>query len=447
MKQTARNAAISALLRTDEDGGYSNLVIDRMIGEFSLDRRDAALASGIFYGVLERRITLDCILSQYASRSAEKMDATVRAILRAALYQLLYLDRIPESAAVNEAAESAKEFGKPGAAGFINGVLRAFLRAGKRYELPKGREEALSVRYSLPKWLVRHFERNYGKETALRYFMSLLEAPPVYLHVNTLKTTSEKLIETLKAEGIETEKTPLEGALSAQSQGDLSATKAFEEGLFHIEDLSSQLACFLLSPKPDSVLLDVCAAPGGKAFTLAELMGGSGTVYAYDLYEQKIRLIESGAKRLGIENLEAAVRDAATGSEGPVADSILCDAPCSGLGVLRRKPEIRYKDPIELRDLPKIQRAILDHSAGFLKPGGVLMYSTCTLSKRENAAVADGFLAAHPEFVPEPLSLPEGFSRAIEEPAHQFTMFPFENATDGFFVSKFRKINEGTENR
>ena len=440
-KKTARNAAVEALLKTDEAGGYSNLVIDRTIGAYALSPRDAALAAGIFYGVLERKITLDYILSQYSKRSAEQTDAVTREILRAALYQLLYLDRIPESAAVNEAAESARAFGNAASAGFINGVLRAFLRGGKRFDLPKGREASLSVRYSLPIWLIRHFERDCGKLTAQAYFESLLSAPPVYLRVNPRKTTDDALIRALENEGIKAEKTALPGALITQTQGDLSACEAFLSGLFHIEDLSSQLACTLLAPLGGAVLTDVCSAPGGKAFTLAEMME-QGTVYAHDLYPQKIRLIEAGAERLGLTNLKASVRDARTSREGETSDFVLCDVPCSGLGVLRRKPEIRYKDPIEFRDLPNLQLSILENSARLLKPGGHMMYSTCTISKRENGAVVAKFLEKHPEFAPEALKLPPGFTRAIEEPAHEFTMFPHENGTDGFFAAKLRKIKE-----
>ncbi len=440
MKNNARNAAVEALLHTDEHGGYSNLVIDRVIESFALPSRDAALASGLFYGVLERKITLDYIISQYSSRSVDEMNPVVREILRVAFLQLLFFTRIPDSAAVNEAAESAKAFEKNSAVGFINGVLRSFLRSEKRYKLPKAREDSLSVVYSLPKWLIRHFERDYGKETALNYFKSLVDAPPVYLRVNTFKTNSDELIEILERDEITAQKTLLPGALVTKNQGNLTTSAAFQNGLFHIEDLSSQLACSLLNPKRNSVLMDVCSAPGGKAFTLAEIMDGTGTVFAHDLYPQKIQLIEKGAQRLGLLNIRASVRDAENSREGEQCDYILCDVPCSGLGVLRRKPEIRYKDPIEFRDLPAVQLAILSRSASFLKPGGIMVYSTCTLSKRENSAVVDNFLKSHSEFKEEALKLPDGIKRSIDEPSHMFTMFPHENGTDGFFVAKIRKI-------
>ena len=440
IKKNARNAAVSALLKTDENSGYSNIVIDKAIKSFELSPKDASLSSIIFYGVLEKRITLDYILSQYSKTKVSKMQPEIREILRAALYQLLFLDKIPESAAVNEAVNSAKEFASQKSAGFVNGILRAFLRNEKKYSLPKSRKELLSVKYSVPVWLVSHFEKYYGEETAKNFFESLEEHPPVFIRVNTTKTTEDDLIKLLSDEGVTAEKTNLKNALSLKNQGNPTSLKAFADGLFHVQDLSSQLACFLLSPKEDSVLTDVCAAPGGKTFTLSEIMNNKGKVYSHDLYKGKVGLIKNDALRLSLDIVEASVRDAEKSEVYNESDFVLCDAPCSGLGIIRRKPEIRYKDEKEMEGLPSLQYDILVNSSKCVKVGGMLMYSTCTLNPKENGENARRFLKENPDFEAVSIELQNGFNRAIDEKDNEFTMFPHKTGTDGFFVSLFKRV-------
>ena len=249
IKKNARNAAVSALLKTDENSGYSNIVIDKAIKSFELSPKDAALSSIIFYGVLEKRITLDYILSQYSKTKVSKMQPELREILRSALYQLLFLDKIPESAAVNEAVNSAKEFCSQKSSGFVNGILRAFLRNEKKYDMPKNREEFLSVKYSVPVWLIKHFEKYYGNDTSELFFKSLDEHPPVFIRVNTTRTTEEELIKVLFDEGVIAEKTNLRNALSLKSQGNPTATKLLQTVCFTFRIYQVSLRVFFFPQK------------------------------------------------------------------------------------------------------------------------------------------------------------------------------------------------------
>lgn len=434
---------MAALLRTDENEGYSNIVIDKTLVEFALNARDSSLASALFYGVLERREILDYMLSHFSKRPVGKMDPAVREILRCAVYQVLFLDKIPASAAVNEAVNAAKQFSGQKTAGFVNGILRAFLRGKDAVAMPEGHEARLCLEYGCPLPLFRFWKAAYGTARSEALVRDLSERPPVYLRANTAKISSESLAERLRAEGIEAEAdSRLPGAVRVQKPGKLTALPAFQEGLFHVQDLSSQAACAVLAPVPGSTVIDVCAAPGGKSFTLAERMENRGRVLAFDLYKGKVGLIRSGAERLGLSVIETAVRDARQAEDRvPQGEFVLCDAPCSGLGILKRKPEIRYKDPDSLSGLPALQSEILRSTAGLVAPGGRLLYSTCTLNPAENGAVAARFLKETAGFRPVPVCLP-GFRRGMEEPENQFTLFPEENGTDGFFLALFERAPE-----
>ena len=441
--KTARNAAVTALLKTNESEGYSNIVIDKTLAEFALDARDSSLASALFYGVLERRDYLDYMLSQFSKRPVKKMDPAVREILRCAAYQIFFLDKIPESAAVNEAVRAAKQFAGQKTAGFVNGILRALLRGKDTVALPKEEESRRCLLQGCPLPLYRFWKAAYGPARSAVLSACLAERPPVYLRANLVKISTEALIRQLCREGVAAEAEPrLPGAVRVQKPGKLADLLSFREGLFHVQDLSSQAACAVLAPTPGSTVVDVCAAPGGKSFTLAEIMENRGKVLAFDLYKGKVGLIRSGAARLELSCVEAAVRDAEKADAGSLCgEFVLCDAPCSGLGILRRKPEIRYKDLRTLSGLPDLQFAILENTAKLVMPGGRLLYSTCTLNPAENGKVADRFLAEHPEFEPEPVLLP-AFSRGMQEPENQFTFFPPETGTDGFFLALFRRRNE-----
>lgn len=440
---SARRVALDALLRVEEDDGYSNLVLDKALSQSGLSQRDKALAAALFYGVLESRLTLDYVLKGLSNRPLTKLDPIVLEILRMGLYQLLYLDKIPSSAAVNESVKLAKAMKKFSASGFINGVLRGFIRSGCTLKLPdedKNPLEYLSLKYSCPQWLVALWQSSYDGENAIGLLKALSGRPPLTLRRNPLRCKSEEFSAALEEMGVKhSGVTGVQDAYQIGAGAAVEQLPGFQDGWFHVQDLASQLCCLALDARPGQRVIDVCSAPGGKAFTVAELMENKGELLAFDLYENKMRLIEEGAKRLGLSIIKTGVRDAAKPeSEIPPADRVLCDAPCSGLGILRRKPEIRYKKQGILDSLPDLQYLIVCESAKLVKPGGILVYSTCTLNPKENGEIAERFLREHPDFAAKPISLP-GFRSGLEEPMGQLTLMPHLHATDGFFISAFLK--------
>lgn len=434
----ARLTAVKLLQKMDSSEAYSNILLDSALNETDLSARDRAFAAALFYGVIERRLTLDYIIEKNSSIAFEKLDSAVVAILRAGLYQLLYMPSVPESAAVNESVKLCKKMKLFSAQGFVNGMLRGFIRNGRRIDYTGlDAVQRLSIEHSCPQWLTEKWLEEYGTEHTVRALKASVGRPPVYARVNNLKVSSEKLIELLNKEGISAEKYPqLNGCIRLKKTGDIEKSKAFRQGLFHVQDISSQLCCLTLRPIVNETVLDICAAPGGKSFTMAELMGNNGRIISMDLHEKRVGLIVNGAERLGLRIVEAKQNNALKfNPELPEADRVLCDVPCSGLGVIRRKPEIKYKNPQDFKDLPEMQRAVLEMSARYVKVGGTLVYSTCTLSRAENDEVADSFAWNHPEFSPivqpVPISAENSFKR---------TYFPDESGGDGFFTASFRRI-------
>lgn len=441
---TARSVALGALLQVETNEGYSNIVIDKALKSAGLDARDAALATQLFYGVLEKRLRLDYAIARFSKLPLSKLDARVLEILRIAVYQILFLEKIPKSAAVNEAVNLAKEGKSVKASGFINGILRSLSRADPEKLLPDAKKDPLryqSMFYSCPEWLISLWKSSYGEACTEGLLESTLIRAPIFLRVNTQKISVEELMRILENSAVKVNAIiEVPGAIRLENAGSVASLPGFGEGLFHIQDLSSQICCLLADPKPGSKVIDVCSAPGGKAFTLAEWMKDSGILLAFDKYKGKVGLIRSGAQRLGLSCIQASVRDAleAEGSPDP-ADIVLCDAPCSGLGILRRKPEIRYKEKASLDSLPDLQYRILYQSSKLCRPGGKLIYSTCTLNPAENGEVAGRFLQENEEFEPLPLELPDKLIRGIPEPENQCTLFPHLHQTDGFFLSAFRR--------
>jgi 16S rRNA (cytosine967-C5)-methyltransferase len=299
----------------------------------------------------------------------------------------------------------------------------------------------LSVEYSCPEWIISLWNRAYGERTALLLLKSMLQKPDLYARVNNTRIGEEQLIERLRSEGIGA--VPAEWpdhAIRLERGMELTDSGCYRDGLFHVQDLSSQILCALIDPQPGETVLDVCSAPGGKAFTLAERMENRGRIFAFDKYPKKAGLIRAGARRLFLSCITAGVRDAADPKENPEpADRVLCDVPCSGLGVLRRKPEIRFKSPEPIDSLPDLQYLILCKSSELVREDGMLFYSTCTLNPAENGAVAERFLAGHGKFSPQPLALPQTMRRVLKEPENQMTFLPHVHGTDGFFVAAFRR--------
>ena len=432
-----RLTVVKMLMKMESSEAYSNLLLDHAFNEAELSDRDKAFAAALFYGVLERRLTLDHVIRTNSKIAFEKLDKAAVQILRTGLYQLLYMPSVPESAAVNESVKMCKKLKCFSAQGFVNGMLRSFIRSGKKISyLGISPEKRLSVEYSCPEWLTEKFISEYGMDFAVRALKASVGKPPVYARVNILRTTTDKVIAELAKHRIKAAPYPgLVNCIRLEKAGDIEKCAPFRQGLFHVQDISSQLCCLTLRPVVNETVLDVCAAPGGKSFTLAELMGNNGKLYSMDLHDMRVGLIEDGAARLGIKIITTMQNDASKFNGAlPQADRVLCDVPCSGFGVIRRKPEIKYKPPEEFAGLPEIQYQILETSARYVKSGGTQVYSTCTLSRAENDDVADRFAAAHPEFMPivqpVPLSAPGDYKR---------TYCPDENGGDGFFTASFRR--------
>lgn len=438
--QTARTVALQALLHVEQDTGYSNIVLDHALEGANLSDRDKALASVIFYGVLEKRLTLDYYISECLSRPDKKPDRVAMEAIRCGAYQILFLDRIPGPAAVNETVQAVKAAGKSQLSGFVNGVLRGLLRRKEQIKLPEGESaQALSVRYSVPPGLIRLWTGSYGKQVTIKLLDSLMRKPDIFIRINKARCKAEQLEASLNEDGVKLNilnGPPLAAILS--NCGAPDSLKQFEQGMFHVQDLSAQWVCQVLDLKPGETVCDCCAAPGGKTFTIAQEVGSDGKVYAMDLYEKRVNLIKAGAKRLGLTNIDFCVNDAGKAINGiPQVDKMLCDVPCSGFGVIQRKPEIRYKDINSLRDLPELQYRILRNASQCVKPGGLLVYSTCTLNPAENSAVAEKFLLENNGF--EPMNIEIGVQHSIQEPGHMLTIMPFMETSDGFFVAAFRK--------
>lgn len=442
MTTSSRQTVLSALNDVTQNEGYSNIVIDKAIRAAGLQPRDAALASTIFYGVLEKRMTLDYYIRRFLVKPRQKMDQTVLNILRIAAYQMVYLDKIPDSAAVNEAVLCAAAYMRGRYKGFVNGVLRSFARGWKDVPPP----ESESVRWNIPQAIVEIWNRDYGPELCGRLLEAMSERAKIYLRVNPLKTTVQAFCAALP-KGAAEPVGGIPGAVCVHGAGDPTALPGYRDGAFHVQDLSSQLLCGFVDPQPGEAVADVCAAPGGKSFTLAERMQNRGKLDAFDLYKGRVHLIRKGAERLSLSVIRASVRDAAAGDCAEQYDRVLCDVPCSGLGVIRRKPEIRYKKPESFAELPALQLEILTHSAALVRPGGLLFYSTCTLHNAENAAVVEAFLKENPAF--EPYALPlHGISHSVlEEPAHMLTMMPMDFGGDGFFAACLRRKENAPEQK
>ena len=439
--------AFRVLMRVEGEGGYSNIALNEALSATRAEPRDRAFITRLVYGVLEKTEYIDHVISSYTShdghsKSNARIEPEVRCILRMAVYQMAFMNT-PDAAAVNESVKLAKKLKLFRATGFINGLLRSFIRDGKQVRLPdpvKQCEKHLSIQYSCPLWLVKLWRKSYGNEICEWILKSLEGRPPIYLRGNTTRVSTDALVKMLRAAGVKAAaSTDIPDCVSIEETGDIAALPGFAEGFFHVQDGSSQLCCAVASPGSGKTVYDVCAAPGGKSFTMAELMGDKGRIVSCDLHPHRVELIARGAERLGLKCIEPTVRDALGESEPECADLVLCDAPCSGLGIIRRKPDIKRKPQDEIEGLPDLQYRILENSSRLVKKGGRLIYSTCTLNPAENNSVITRFIGEHGEFEPCPLKLPDETIRAIDEPDYMLTVFPHIVNTDGFFISAVRR--------
>lgn len=418
-----RFLAYKILLKIEKDKAYSNLTLDN-----TLEKEEAGhepFVRALVYGVIERKITLDYILSFYLSQPIKKLKPQVLTVLRMGAYQIKFMDKVPVSAAVNESVKLIKKQGLSFASGLVNSVLRKVADNEIVYPKDENSIEYLSVKYSCPKSLIEQYISDYGIEDTVGILETSLDVPPLVLRVNILKTTVENIIEGFEKEGVIVESCEIPNAVIVK-EGNVFSTSLYKQGYFHVQDLASQICIKELDVKPNDTVLDMCSAPGGKSFTMAENMENKGKIFAFDLYEHRLSLINSGAKRLGIDIIKTEARDAGVKYDDiPLADKILCDVPCSGLGVIRRKPEIKYKDLGFVDKLTDLQYNIICSVATYLKPCGRLVYSTCSLNKAENEKVCERFLESHKDF------------KLIEN--SPVTLMPHKDNTDGFFYAVFTK--------
>ncbi len=438
-----RMTAYNVLYRVLYEDAYSAIAINNAVKDDNLNGLDTSFLSALVYGVLERKITLEYIIRQYSSIRIKKIEKKTLIVLYLGVYQIIYMDKVPDSAAVNESVKLCKQLRLYKSSGFVNAVLRNLVRAEKKYHLPDKEDNIkyLSVVYSCPEELVRELTDTYGDDLTETILSGFIGRPPLTVRVNTLKTDKNKLKSELEEQGIGVENISfLENSLDLSNTGSLEKIPQFSVGDFYVEDASSQLCAEILGAQPGETIADVCSAPGGKSFYSAIRMNNKGAVYSYDLHKHKLKLIDTTAKKLGIDIIHTAVRDASSSADLPKCDRILCDVPCSGLGILRRKPEIRYKTDTNIDILTKLQYSILCMSAKELSSDGVLVYSTCTLRRAENHDIIRRFLSEHPDYAGEPIDLPNGIGHCIDEEEHCLTLLPGVYNTDGFFISKLRRV-------
>lgn len=422
---TARELAYGLLTKAENSRQYSNIALDNALSKSDLSPIDKGLVSAIFYGVLERRLTLDYQISQLSSRKLEEIDISALIALRMGIYQIIYLDRIPAHAAINETVELCPKKLR----GFTNAILRSFLREKKLF-LPEKNDTVnyLSVRYSIGVPLLKRFLLIFGERDTVSLLEALNQPQKTTVRANTLLTDRDSLLMNIPNSA------PTKNSSSGiYVKGSVRELYGFNEGLFFVQDEASQICVEALGAKPDELIMDICACPGSKSFGTAIEMNNKGNIFAFDLHENKLSLVINNAKRLRIDIINTAKCDGRDFLEDfkEKADRIICDVPCSGFGVLAKKPELRYKDPNESSALPKIQSDILDNACRYLKKGGTLIYSTCTLFPEENEDNVQNFLSRHPDFALLPWSV-----GSIYADNGMITLLPHIHNTDGFFIAK-----------
>nr|WP_229714111.1 16S rRNA (cytosine(967)-C(5))-methyltransferase RsmB [Saccharibacillus endophyticus] len=442
---TAREVALNVLTSVDENASYSNLLLNRSLQQAELSPADAGLVTELVYGTIARQATLDYFLNLFIKSEVKRLNPWVRSLARMSLYQIRYLDRIPAHAAVNEAVEIAKKRGHQGIASMINGVLRSVLREGDKLAIPDDlpTAERIALQHSHPQWLVERWIAQYGEETAEEVCEANNQPPKVSIRVNALKADRDELLRELENEGRTVRASELsQSGIIVESGGNMANDHLYRDGRFSIQDESSMLVAEALAAESGMSVLDCCAAPGGKTAHIAEKMGNKGRIVANDLHEHKQGLIIEQAERLGLSCIQPSVGDAMALKdqfEPASFDRVLLDAPCSGFGVIRRKPDLRWaKTPDDTASIARLQRQMLNAVAGLVKPGGILVYSTCTIEREENQRAVAEFLRDHAEFVAEPFevpaleSLPQAGGAGVQILPNQF-------GSDGFYIARLRR--------
>ncbi|GGF85090.1 ribosomal RNA small subunit methyltransferase B [Paenibacillus albidus] len=446
---SAREVALDVLVRVEQQGAYSNLLLNSSLQKSSLSREDTGLATELVYGTISRMNTLDYVLGSFVSKGIAKLQPWVRSLLRLSLYQILYLDRIPSHAAVNEAVNLSKKRGHQGISGMVNGVLRSVLRAGDLPVLAEGlsQEERIAILHSHPLWMVRRWIAEYGAETAEAICAANNEPPAVSVRVNTTMISRESLLEQIEAQGLQAAASELSPyGIVVKGGGNLALSSWYRDGYLSVQDESSMLVAEAVAPEPGMRVLDCCAAPGGKSAHMGELMKDQGYIYANDLHLHKAKLISDQASRLGLESIHTGHADALdleSKLEPESFDRILLDAPCSGLGVIRRKPDLKWrKQQEDVESVAVLQEQLLQSVSALLKPGGILVYSTCTTEKKENDEVVAAFLQRNPGFKAVSFDTPlwdrlKGTALAGSE---GIQLLPQHYGSDGFYICRLQRV-------
>lgn len=440
-RSNPRFLAVETLNKSEESEEFLKDLVDEQLSHSVLKRVDQGLFMELVFGTVRMKRTLDYVLSQFSSRPLAKIQPALLNVLRTAVYQILYLDRIPPSAAVNEAVKLARAFGHEGTAKFANGLLRQVLRGRDSLLFPSLEEnpiEHIGCKYSFPNWIVEHWLERWGVEEVIALCRAMNESPRLHIRVNTLRASVEEVQVHLESRGVSVEPGHyLPEILQVHPAHAVVADSWLSEGKYYVQDESSALVAHALQVEPGQRVYDLCSAPGGKATHLAQLMRNQGEIWAFDVSQQRLTLVENNAQRLGVRIIRTAVGDATQNLGLEPAPRVLVDAPCSGLGTMRHRPDIRWrKSKREAQELATIQVKILEQAAHYVAPGGLLLYSTCTLTAWENDQVAEGFLQANPQFTG--FSFPEGFPGTAEKP-YSRTLLPHRDRVDGFFLATFRK--------
>lgn len=432
-----RELALLALDRVMRDKSYSNIAVDTVIRRETLTGKDRSLFCVLVYGVIERRITLDYLIDSLSTLPPEKIEFPTRNLLRMGIYQLRFLDRVPDHAALYETVNLAPRRTR----GFVNAILRSYLRQKDTLALPRkedGSLRYLSVAYSYPEEFCRKLVGEFGEDKAEEILAAFEKTPALTLRVNTLRTSRDALLSSLADKGLSVALTPNAPHGLRVENASLSEL-GLDEGLFFVQDEASQIAVAALGAKKGDTVYDICACPGSKSFGAALDMENEGKLLSFDLHENKLSLVEKSAARLGITILRTQARDGRDFDETLLrsADRVICDVPCSGFGVVAKKPEIRYKELSACAALPKIQYDILNTACRYVKKGGTLVYSTCTIFSEENGDNVRRFLTEHPEFSLTPFAV-----GSLDVPEGQITLLPSEHGTDGFFIAKFTRKDD-----
>jgi len=438
----AREAALKALGAFRRKGAWPDLALSSLIADSVAAPLDIALATQIVNGVLQNMALCDHYAAGFSSSALNKLEPQVLDILRLSIFQIVFLTKIPHSAAVNEGVALSKKHSNPRAAGYVNAVLRKVADAAASGSLPNvsgGVDHRLSIEYSHPVWLVREFcglLGNDGAEALLSANNSLENH--VTAQVNTLRCDTGTVLKLLENDGVDASRNSLlDDCVEMRGAGSINRLDVFKKGYIYIQDVAAKLAVMAANPKKGGFVVDGCAAPGGKSFTAAISMGNSGRIAAFDNKKSKLQHIETGAKRMGIDIIEAINKDASVPDDEfqGTADVVIADVPCSGFGVIRKKPEIRYKSEADITGLPEVQRRILASLSGYVKPGGTLLYSTCTVLRRENEDVIEWFLKMDGRFAMEGFSIP-----GVGQVSGAVTLWPHIHGTDGFFICKLKRL-------